>query len=183
MSERFLEILAMARATDDPGLITDWIPYTRFLGIRASLMPDRATGPTSNESASGQVLTSMSFAPQLIGNKHLPALHGGALGALLESTALFQLLWRHDSAVLPKCINITVEYLRSGKAEDTFARARVTRLGRRIAHVSAEAWQRETDRPIAAGYVNFLMVPVARPATEEAPSLAAGAGDGQDPPP
>ena len=41
----------------------------------------------------------------------------------------------------PKTINITIDYLRSAKGEDLYARAVVHKLGRRIASVRAEAWQ------------------------------------------
>ena len=40
---------------------------------------------------------------------------------------------------------------------DAYARARVTRSGRRYASVQVEAWQDNHDRPIAHGAAHFLM--------------------------
>ena len=70
-----------------------------------------------------ELITTMRYADHLIGNPALPALHGGTLGALLESAAIFELLWRAETIVLPKTITLTVDYLRSG-APGRHARAR-----------------------------------------------------------
>jgi acyl-coenzyme A thioesterase PaaI-like protein len=40
---------------------------------------------------------------------------------------------------------------------DTFARARVVKVGRRIANVAVEAWQQSRAEPIAALRGHFLM--------------------------
>src|SRR5262249_59301008 len=91
-----------------------------------------------------ELITTMRYGEHLIGNPSLPALHGGTLGALLESAAIFELVWGVETIVLPKTITLTVDYLRSGAAVDTHARGIVTRQGRRVTNVRVEAWQ--TDR-------------------------------------
>ena len=58
---------------------------------------------------------------------------------------------------LPKTIDFTVDYLRSGLARDAYARARVVRQGRRYASVHVEAWQDNRDRPFAQANGHFLM--------------------------
>ncbi|MCA1661161.1 MAG: PaaI family thioesterase, partial [Novosphingobium sp.] len=71
-------------------------------------------------------------------------LHGGAIGGLLEMaafTALRAELSSRAEETTIKPVNVTVEYLRGGTRQQTFARGRVIRAGRRIANVSAEAWQ------------------------------------------
>jgi uncharacterized protein (TIGR00369 family) len=93
----------------------------------------------------------------LIGNPLLPALHGGVVGALMELTAITQLAIASKSERFPKTIDIGVDYLRSGRPVDTFARARVVKIGRRIANVQAEAWQGERSAPIAAMHGHFLV--------------------------
>ena len=120
------------------------IPYAGFLGLRA-------------EWTDGALRGVMPFSEHLIGNPMLPALHGGTLGALLEMTAVAELARRTPHAGRPRTIGVTVEYLRSGRPRDTFARARVLRLGRRIANVSAEAWQDDADAPIALLHGRFLL--------------------------
>jgi uncharacterized protein (TIGR00369 family) len=107
----------------------------------------------------------MPFSHDLIGYPILPALHGGVVGALMEVTALTQLAIASKSAHFPKTIDINIDYLRSGKPVDTFARARVVKIGRRIANVQAEAWQAERSQPIATLHGHFMT-----PESEEAVS-------------
>lgn len=126
--------------------LIEGIPYAAFLGIRAVPAGDELT-------------TILPFKHELIGNPVLPALHGGVIGAFLETTAILELLIKIESENLPKPVNITVEYLRSGKPVDTFARAFVTKLGRRVVNVRAEAWQTERARPIAAIHGHFALTP------------------------
>jgi uncharacterized protein (TIGR00369 family) len=120
------------------------VPYAAFLGVRAELKGDELT-------------LIMPFGEHLIGNPLLPALHGGAVGALMELAALTQLAVAAKSEKFPKTIDIGVDYLRSGRPADTFARARVVKIGRRIANVQAEAWQGAREKPIAALHGHFLM--------------------------
>ncbi len=135
------------------------IPYIRFLGLIFERRGDEITAM-------------MPYKPDLIGNPFLPALHGGATGAFLEITGVMQLV--SDTALqdmaagggalpddyipaMPKPIDITFDYLRSGKPIDTYARAIVQRRGRRIANVRIEAWQEERAKLIAAAHGNFLL--------------------------
>lgn len=141
-----LEAIRLARETGNVDAITGVIPYARALGISMDL-------------SSGELIGTMKFADHLIGNATIPALHGGTLGALLESTAVFKLMLEGETIAIPKTINITVEYLRTGKARDTFARAQFTRHGRRVANVRAFAYQDDPDKPIAAANAHFLLVP------------------------
>lgn len=120
------------------------IPYATFLGVRAELKGDELT-------------LVLPYAEHLIGNPLLPALHGGVVGALMELTALTQLAIASKSETFPKTIDVGFDYLRSGKPRDTFARARVVKIGRRIANVQAEAWQSERGAPIAAMHGHFLL--------------------------
>lgn len=121
-------------------------PFVAWLGVDLELRGDELT-------------LILPFRDQLIGNVMLPALHGGTLGAVLELTALATLSIKLRQAHLPKTIDISIDYLRSGKPLPTFARAKVTRLGRRIASIHAEAWQQERADPIAALNGHFLLSP------------------------
>ena len=87
-------------------------------------------------------------------------LHGGAIGGLLEMAAIAALrMALAQRADLPrlKPVNVTVEFLRGGTEQRTYAIGRVTRAGRRIANVSAEAWQDDPARPIASAWMNVLL--------------------------
>ncbi len=142
--------------------LTAAVPYNRHLGVRADRLGDELTAR-------------LPFREGLVGNPLLPALHGGVIGAFLEITALMQLAWDQTLAAmeagggqtiaegvfppLPKTIDITVDFLRSGRPRETFARARVEKAGRRVAHLHVEAWQEERARPIAMLRGNFLIPP------------------------
>lgn len=120
------------------------LPYARFLDLRTLISGDEIT-------------VTMPFADKLIGNPMLPALHGGSTAALLEMTAMAQVALVFPNPRLPRPINVTVAYLRTGRPVDVFARARISRAGRRLAHVQAEAWQDERSSPIASLTAHFLL--------------------------
>jgi len=138
------------------------VPFIRFLGIQFARRGDEITA-------------TMPYDDKLIGNPVLPALHGGATAAFLEVTAIIELSWsllwddieagRIDPAKidrahlprLPKTIDFSVDYLRTGLPRDAYARARVNRSGRRYASVHVEAWQDNRSRLFAQATGHFLM--------------------------
>lgn len=120
------------------------IPYARFLGLESA-------------EEDGVLTVRMPFQEQLIGNPVLPALHGGTTAALLELTAVAQVALTYPALRLPRPINLTVSYLRTGRPKDVVARARINRAGRRVVNVLAEAWQDDADRPIASLSAHFLL--------------------------
>ncbi len=122
------------------------IPYARHLGVEAELRGDELT-------------MRLPYKDALIGNPMIPALHGGVVGAFMELTAVATLSVVQRQTRLPKTIDIGIDYLRSGRPLDAFARARVTKLGRRIANVRVEAWQLERQDPIATLHGHFLVSP------------------------
>ena len=138
------------------------VPYIQFLGIAFDRRGDELTGV-------------LPYADKLIGNPMLPAIHGGVTGAFLEITAITQLAWDRAWTIMedggedadalfagtfppvPKTIDITIDYLRSGRPRETYARAHVQKVGRRVANLHVEAWQDTRERPIALLRGNFLM--------------------------
>ena len=120
------------------------LPYARFLGLVSSIDDDRLT-------------VTMPFDGKLIGDPILPALHGGSTAALLEFAAIAEIARVHPGARLPRPINVSIAYLRSGKPLDVLASARIVKAGRRVAHVHATAWQADPDQPIATLTAHFLM--------------------------
>ena len=138
------------------------IPYISFLGVDFDRRGDEITAI-------------LPFKDELIGNPSLPALHGGSVAAFLEISAIIGLSWAQiwhqiedrelgagssDSAgkfALPKTIDFSVDYLRSGLPRDSYARAKVNRAGRRYASVHVEAWQDNRYKLFAQGTGHFLM--------------------------
>lgn len=140
------DLVVAARATSDYRPLLVAIPYAGFLGFRFAREGERMLG-------------SMPFAEQNIGNGRVGALHGGAVGALLELTGAFSVLHEADAITVPKTINITVEYLRQANFEDTFASAELVRKGRRVVNVRLTAWQKDEQKPVAAAVAHFLIDP------------------------
>lgn len=143
---RLVEIVREARSTGNYEELAAMVPYARFLGIGVA-------------ARDGELVGTLPFKDSLIGNPTVPALHGGTIAALLESTAVFRLLVEMETVQLPKIINITVAYLRSGRAVDTFAKGVITKHGRRVASVAVSAWQDNPDEPIATAVAHFLVQP------------------------
>jgi acyl-coenzyme A thioesterase PaaI-like protein len=122
--------------------------YARSLGVAITA-----------ETEGGMPVLTVDFGPMVEGRpQHF---HGGATAGLLENagyaalrTALIAA--RRDPQLKP--INITVQYLAAGKSQASFAVGRITRLGRRNANISVEAWQNDRSRPIATAVMNILMV-------------------------
>lgn len=164
MNQNRLEAIREREAARDAALtrLAESVPYIGFLGAQFERMGDELTAR-------------LPFDQRLIGNPLLPAIHGGVTGSFLEITAITQLAWdqawalieaneagaeaiaRGEFPAMPKTIDISVDYLRSGRARDLFARAIVAKRGRRVANVRVEAWQDERDRPIATAHAHFLL--------------------------
>lgn len=101
----------------------------------------------------------MPFSPKIVGNWLLPAIHGGIIGAFLETASMFEIVRNIDRHTSPKPIGLTVNYLRSGRALDCYAKASIVRQGRRVVAFEARAWQDDPDRPIATAYGHFMLRP------------------------
>ncbi len=158
MTHRTPEPLQVVKERRDTALseLVARVPYISFMGFQFERRGDELTAV-------------MPYRPDLIGNPALPALHGGALAAFLEVTALISLSWsmiwpKFEAGEtmdmlpkFPKTIDLTVDYLRSGLPRDAYARAEITRAGRRYASVQVEAWQDNRTRPIVQATGHFLM--------------------------
>ncbi|MEM8792294.1 MAG: PaaI family thioesterase [Pseudomonadota bacterium] len=150
------------RRDDALKAILENVPYNRFLEVSVDRLGDELTAR-------------LPFRDEIVGNPFLPAIHGGVMGAFLEITAQVQLGWlqvsehgavnSEDNAAIsggaipriPKSIDISIDYLRSARPRETFARANVQKAGRRVVHLHVTAWQDQRERPVAMLRGNFLM--------------------------
>lgn len=164
MSRRRPEPVQVVKQRRDAALnaLVHGVPYIKFLGIEFDRRGDELTAV-------------LPFDDKLIGNPLLPAIHGGVTAAFLEVTAVIGLSWAvlweelergeldpnelitGHLPRLPKTIDFTVDYLRSGLPRDAYARAKVNRSGRRYASVYVEAWQDNRNRAFAQATGHFLM--------------------------
>jgi acyl-coenzyme A thioesterase PaaI-like protein len=128
-------------APEDPTSLFANSPFARALGIRLG--------------EDGTLV--MPFSPKIIGNPMLPAIHGGMTGAFLETTAIVGVTRELGALAPPKPIGLTINYLRSGRALDSYARASIVKQGRRVVAFEAQAWQDDPAKPIASAFGHFML--------------------------
>lgn len=134
-----------APADSEPIAIGRTVPYIDFLGMRVS--HDAGQAP----------LYRMPHDEKLIGNPMLPALHGGVVAAFAESAATLHLIETLPEPKFPKGIDFSIDYLRSGRPEESFARCETVRVGSRVALVQVWCWQSSLELPIALARGHFLL--------------------------
>lgn len=127
-------------------------PYAAFLGIERQVATDGQEGDVYR----------MPFKPELIGNPVLPALHGGVVGGFAETAALLHLIFTNPPVAgsevsSPRGVDFAIDYLRSAKPIDTFARCTTIRQGSRVALVHVTVWQDDPSRPIVSARSHCLL--------------------------
>ncbi|EAQ23820.1 conserved hypothetical protein [Roseovarius sp. EC-HK134] len=121
------------------------VPFFRFLNFEVQSMD------------SLHAEAEMTFLERHIGNPVMEHYHGGIIASFMEATSAIAV--QPDFADVPaKPINLTVDYLRPGVRGPLYARATVTRKGKRIASVRVMAWQTDQEKPVAEGLYHFLLV-------------------------
>lgn len=119
-------------------------PYAQMLGIR------------SMTAQPGTVALMMPATPQLEGRTGF--LYGGVIASLLELACLEAIAQElDDPARRPKPINMTFDFLRGGRMVDSFAQARLSRIGRRVVNADALCWQSDPEKPIATARMHLLL--------------------------
>jgi uncharacterized protein (TIGR00369 family) len=128
-------------AVEDPNSPFANNPFARCLGIRIG-EDDTLIMP---------------FSPKIVGNPILPAIHGGLTGAFLETTAIVGVTRELGVSATPKPIGLTINYLRSGRALDSYANVSIVKQGRRVVAFEAQAWQDDRSKPIASAFGHFML--------------------------
>lgn len=105
------------------------IPFNQVLGLKIGHI------------RRGDVSLIMPFKPTLIGNPMVPALHGGTLSAMADAAggaAVFSALPLGDSV---STIDLRIDYLRPAAPVDSWAEAKIVRLGGRVGVARISVWQ------------------------------------------
>lgn len=144
--ENVKDFFAEVRANKEFDKAISMIPYAHFLGVRFE------------EDAQGSLLFRLPFQQKNIGNTMLPALHGGVIAGFMENAAVINLMWCLDSSSMPKIIDFNIDYILSGRAQETFARCDIVKLGKRIANVQITAWQDDPSKAIAVARSHFKLM-------------------------
>lgn len=115
------------------------IAFNRWLGMRLEAFGE------------GWARMVLPCRPELVGDPFRPAIHGGVLSALVDTTggaAVFSLIGTEDRA---STVDLRVDYLRPAGMETLVCEARVLRLGNRVAAVDATVHQGDPAKPVAIG--------------------------------
>jgi len=146
MSRTMQQARQTALATGDFAPLIAQVPYVAFLGMQLALHD-------------GRPRASLPFRDNLIGNRVLPAVHGGVTAAFMECAAMLHLLYQLDSARLPKSVDFAIDYLLPARAETLYAECEIGRAGSRVAQIGIRCWQSASDRPVAIARAHFLLMP------------------------
>lgn len=140
----FTDVIRQAQNSGDFDALVESIPYAQFIGLKYQRL-------------GSDVLFHLPQNADNIGNPILPAIHGGVIGGFMELAASLHLLMTMDSVAMPKMIDFSLDYLRAGRHQDTFAECQVWRQGKRVANVAITAWQTTRANPIATARAHFLL--------------------------
>ena len=116
------------------------IPFNRHLGIQVI------------EVEKGECLIKVPFHQDWIGDPHRPALHGGVLSTVADAAgglAVFSVL-SDLGADRASTVDLRIDYLRRGLLEDVYCRAKVLRVGNRVAVTEMACLQGENLDYVAA---------------------------------
>ncbi|MFG6176717.1 PaaI family thioesterase [Halomonas sp. THAF12] len=140
------EWLARTRASGDVAAWLARIPYARRIGVSAAPAED----------GEGLIFR-LEPREDNVGNRLLPALHGGVVAAFMETAATLDLMLAAREPRLPRIVDVSIDYLRSARVVPTLARCELMREGRRLANVRVQAWQQSEDVPVATARLHFVL--------------------------
>jgi uncharacterized protein (TIGR00369 family) len=112
-----------------------------------SPMQDWLAFQTDNEG--GKYL--LHFQDKHIGNPLIRSIHGGVTASLIEMSAEHMITAELGNQVRVNLVSSSMDYLRVSKDADIHARAKIVRIGRRLAFVDVWCWQDDEDILIARG--------------------------------
>lgn len=118
--------------------IEEEVPFDKYLGIRVDELRD------------GFARLFMPFREEFIGDKRRPALHGGLISTLID-TCGGTAAWTHcteDDRI--STVDIRVDYLRPGPADDIIAEAFVQRTGNRVSVVHTRVYAASDQKTVIA---------------------------------
>ncbi|MBR9729023.1 PaaI family thioesterase [Shewanella intestini] len=138
------DIVQRAIATNDYSYLLEKVPYSQFIGMSVERFGD-------------EMVFKLPAKDDNIGNPILPAIHGGVIAGFMEMSAIVQLMVFMQAKQVPKIVDFSIDYLRAGLHQDSFAECKITRQGRRVANVSINCWQSNRKQLIATARAHFLL--------------------------
>ncbi|WP_394133078.1 PaaI family thioesterase [Shewanella maritima] len=138
------DVVKRAIELNDYSYLLEKVPYSQFIGMSVERFGDEMVFKLPTKGSN-------------IGNPILPAIHGGVIAGFMEMSAIVQLMVFMQAKKVPKIIDFSIDYLRAGLHQDTFAECKITRQGRRVANVSINCWQSNRKQLIATARAHFLL--------------------------
>ncbi|MCY4044885.1 MAG: PaaI family thioesterase [Cellvibrionales bacterium] len=127
----------------DKNALIQAIPYAKMIGMQ-----------TFENTASDYLLRPLE---SNLGNPTLPALHGGCIGGFMENAAIVEAIFTLELAAIPRIIDFSLDYLRPGRLQETYARCHIVRQGKKVVNVAITAWQTDIESPIAKARAHLLL--------------------------
>lgn len=120
------------------------VPFNAHLGLHVELLE------------LGKAVIRMPFSKSHVGDVFRPAMHGGALAALIDATAGAAAMTHATANDRLSTIDLRIDYLRPAPLADVLATAEVRRMGKRIAVVNVLVTPvGADDEPVAEGRAVF----------------------------
>jgi uncharacterized protein (TIGR00369 family) len=120
--------------------IDHYIPFNKFLGL------------VLDEASDGFVRLRLPFRPEFIGDSARPALHGGVISTIIDTCGGFAVWTKIRLEDRVSTIDMRVDYLAPGAAEEIVAEAKVVRVGNRVGVTDIRVFHpSQPDRTIATG--------------------------------
>ena len=100
------------------------IPFNAWLGMKVL------------ELSPGRAVVRVPFRPELVGDPVRPALHGGVLSALADTTGGLAAFAMLDNPLTDRVstLDLLIDYLLAARLEDLVCEGVVVRLGNKVAH-------------------------------------------------
>ena len=136
------------------------IAFDAFLGLRVEHVEE------------GHGRLHLPYRKDYLGDPFRPALHGGIIAVMVDTAAGVAALSSLPPGSKCSTVDMRVDYLLPGLADDLWAEARVVRSGNRVAVINVEVSQRD-HRLVAAGRAVYSL----RPAENVRPDAASTVPD------
>ena len=121
-------------------LVETFIPFNKFLGIKI------------DETRDGYCRLRLPYRAEYIGDAMRPALHGGVISTLVDTCGGFAVWTQLSLEDRISTIDLRVDYLAPGHAEDLSADGTLVRAGNRVGVVDIRCWQPgKPERTVATG--------------------------------
>ena len=116
------------------------VPFNQFLGLHLESISE------------GEAVMVLPFRKELIGDPHRPALHGGVVSTLIDTTGGAAVWSGAEPSDRVSTVDLRVDFLRPGPLEDLACEAKVVRLGNHVGATTMRVYGRsDPERTIATG--------------------------------